>query len=284
MRDMEAAVSNDCAQCGRALARVTRYCPYCRQPPAPRVVEAPAVKFEPVVPSVREAVAPVREAAATVVELPAVAPPQAPPSAPQKPATPPAAAHPAPVSPTAASSVGAKPKRSRRWWFVVAGAAAILIVVKVLFSAAPDTQAPPVAAITVYSVRDDTTVRNAPTTLNSSKVATLQRGASLQGDWLDRNAAGFRWFKIAAGPFSGGYVWERSLSAAPPPQLLQAVGLYKAASRAADVRVAPQVDAAVVMRIRAGQSVFVVGAVDGGWYELRLKRGGVGYAQDQDLR
>lgn len=137
--------------------------------------------------------------------------------------------------------------------------------------------------VTVFAVRDDAAVRSAPTTLNSAKLGTLGRGAQIQGTWLERNAAGYRWFKVSSGPFAGDYVWERNLSPMAPAQLSAAIGADRRALATVNAYSSPDLNAPVADTIAARHPVFVVGSVDGGWYEIRLKHGGIAYVQSSNI-
>jgi hypothetical protein len=133
--------------------------------------------------------------------------------------------------------------------------------------------------ITAYAARADATVRDAPTAQGSQKLGTLDRGEEVEGAWLPENAAGQRWFKIGSGRFAGDYVWARNLASSPPPTLSAFLDTRKMALSEISVVSKPDSGATVLDTIGARQTVYIVGLVGDGWYEIRLKRGGVGYAQ-----
>jgi hypothetical protein len=275
-----------CWSCGRAPARSTVFCPYCSSA-QPAAAKASAKQDTPDDNVVHARFGAGADPAAHQREVlePAVGIETAPTEV---------VATPVPATPDAntagsnAAAVPTKARSGRRWdliWIAVGGMAlALLIVIMGASSRHPSAVADAgQSEIGVFSVRDDTAVRNAPTTQNSTKLGTLERGASIRGMWLDRNAAGYRWFKISSGPFAGAFVWERNLSSTAPVKLSALIGGNKWSLTAVNAYSGPDPAAPIADTIAPRHSVFVVGSVDGNWYEIRLKRGGIAYVQSSSL-
>lgn len=129
---------------------------------------------------------------------------------------------------------------------------------------------------TFYVTRDDATVRNAPTAIGSDVITKLARGVIVTGIWI-RSAAGSKWLKLSAGPFKGDYVWERSVSDKVRPSLIQSIDGYMSVNQVVQLRSAPDLSGAVLQNVRPGVRLYVYGSVEGGWLEIPLRHGGVGY-------
>src|ERR1051326_7036351 len=232
----------ECAQCGRTLARETRFCPYCiTERSAPNAVISRTDKVVHANFGGRNHTL-VKELIARQSILPSLATPPTP-SVTERKVPSDGSSLPKVVSSTAepsSSLVRKSPLSSRRLWLLGVPGVAVVLLIRAML---PTEQhgAPVRAADTmVYVVRDDATVRDAPTTINSIKLGTLLRATVISGEWQARNAAGYRWFKITTGSFAGDYVWERSLSPTVPPNLIFQINLDETAVSNVDGHATPQ--------------------------------------------
>jgi hypothetical protein len=96
------------------------------------------------------------------------------------------------------------------------------------------------------------------------------------GVWQPQTAA-TKWLKLTQGPFEGNFIWERNLSSTTPPAMTQPVNNYMTVTQLAQLRDAPSSNANIVEVVRPGLRLYIAGAVEGGWMEIPLRRGGVGY-------
>lgn len=283
-----------CGACRHALARAARYCPYCAsaqfETPAPppddsgaaasNVIHADfSARTAPQEPDTGGPEAEAVEEAATVAppDTPApavdVAAPEAAIVTPQEVPKPAVAA--APAAETSVHKAG-------RGWLLPVSLLTLAGVVAIIWgnsSSGPVTgvAAPPV--VVAYAARADAVVRDKPTVQSSISLGTLARGETITGSWLAADTADRRWFSITAGRFAGDYVWGRNLASQPRPPLLASLGAEKRTLSRTSIFVSPETGATLLDTIGAGRSTYIVGTVGGGWYEIRLKHGGVGYAQ-----
>ncbi|MBI1329137.1 MAG: hypothetical protein GC166_04440 [Alphaproteobacteria bacterium] len=157
------------------------------------------------------------------------------------------------------------------------GMAAVLTVAfAVYFLARGPASAPPVSPDSVYAVRDQTAVRDAPTASGSQVVAELDRNSTLTGTW-EILTAGERWFHISGGPYDGNYVWSGNLSTEPRPSIIQQIQQPFYATRTIEIRSAPDPNAPVLQIIATGFELHPSAIVTGEWIEIPLRHGGVGY-------
>lgn len=289
-----------CAVCDRGLPRRVRFCPYCAAEHAGRRQPA-AEPGEEHASNVIVAEFGFRDVEAPPPEAPLPRPAQRP-ELPLKetantpsPASAQAAQDPAPANAPEIQKQSAENGQAavrRRNAFIAFYAALFVFAAIVLFSLGrsphpADIQSPPVESappVTVYALRDDTAVRDRPTAVRSQIVGNLHRGDAVAGEWRQANGAGSRWLKIASGRWAGDYVWDRNLSQSPPPGLLSAFDTYRTTNTLTDVRSSPDPMAVKIETVRPGRRVLVAGEIEGGWYEIRLRRGGVGYALAANFR
>ncbi len=148
--------------------------------------------------------------------------------------------------------------------------AAITLVIAVGFhrSTTPGT--------TLYVTRNDAVVRDAPTS-TGNEIGRLTRGAMVEGAWKTDETGQTNWFRLGTGSMAGGYLWTKNLTSSPPPVIVKWQQSTRTVLRAAALHADPAANSSVLQQINPAMTVFVVGEVAGGWYEILLKRGGVGY-------
>lgn len=163
--------------------------------------------------------------------------------------------------------------------WIAAGAAGLALVGASMFflrEATPSPPAAPPVMVVQYIMRNDAVVRSAPTPSAATAVATLARGQSVEGEWQS-TSDGTTWFKIETGAYAGDYVWNRNLSQTSPPAVQNLIQANRLVVQDSDLYSAPNAGGSVVQHLGHGVSAYVVAEVVGGWFEIALKRGGVGY-------
>jgi hypothetical protein len=294
-----------CAACERKLPRRVRFCPYCA---AEQVEKAPTAspKTEDNVIVAEFGFRDVEQSPPPTPPPPAPAPPPPAPAEPVAHDRPKASANtaPSPPSPPVAEQKSASPTSApthqepvarplgNRKGFIVFYAALFLLAVLVLISllggprqVPAQSPAPVVAApVTLYALRDDTVVRSQPTAIGSYSPGNLHRGDPVTGEWQAANTAGYRWLKITSGQWTGDYVWDRNLAESPPPALVTTFNTFETTGALTDVYPRPDLSATKLQTVSPGRRIFVSGEIEGGWYEIRLRRGGVGYALAADFK
>jgi hypothetical protein len=287
-----------CATCERILPRRVRFCPYCateqvdKTPAANPNVEDNVIVAEFGFRDVEQAASPTPPQQATPPKMVASSMPT--PAA--KSALPLQIPEQKCVSPQQPVAQQKAQKTAPIWvgsrkGVIVFCAALVVFVALILVSLlgsskrAPVQTADPVITIpvTVYALRDDTVVRNQPTIIGSYSPGNLHRGDSITGEWQAPSAAGYRWLKITSAPWTGDYVWDRNLSDSRPPALTSTFGTFEKTGAVTDVYPRPDLTATKLETVSPGRRIFVSGEIEGGWYEIRLRRGGVGYALAADF-
>ena len=173
---------------------------------------------------------------------------------------------------------GSKSKSKHKWLIAAAAVVGLILLLRSIPSSQPAAGTDAASPITVYVTRDDAAVRDQPKATGSQLVTNLARGTSLTGTWQSGPLSS-KWLKIVGSQYQGDYVWERNVSANALPNVVQKVDGYLTTTQRAELRDSPTPGGNVVATARAGVRLYIAYAVDGGWYEVPLRRGGVGYVQ-----
>ena len=176
---------------------------------------------------------------------------------------------------TIAPSVKAAALRPK-WWLIAAGIVSALAILPMIFSGPHTAGTPSVSVQTLYVTRGDAVVRSAATIQNSEIITTLVRGTPVIGVW-ETQTTGSKWLRLSQGSFAGDFIWGKNLSATTPPTMTQAVNAYMKVTQLAQLRETPSLSANIVEVVRPGLRIFIAGEVEGGWMEIPLKHGGIGY-------
>jgi uncharacterized protein YgiM (DUF1202 family) len=159
-------------------------------------------------------------------------------------------------------------------WLVPAVIAGILLVIAMMvFGGRLKSITQPSQS---FYVTRTVNLRSAPTSIGSRVLGSLTRGTRVEGRIVPDAAPDAQYVKIGEGPAKGRYLWSRNLSPNPRPGL-RSGGFAARARRATPLYAEPDSAAEVLDNLPKGTGVVVIGSVDGGWYELSLRRGGVGY-------
>ena len=164
--------------------------------------------------------------------------------------------------------------------WIAAGAAGLAVTGAGIFFMRPAPSSPaaaPPVMIVQYITRGDAVVRNAPEPSAATAVATLARGQSVEGEWQTASDGTHAWFKIETGSYTGDYVWNKNLAQTSPPAVQKPIQADRFVVQDSDLYSAPDTGASIVQHLEHGVSAYVVAEVVGGWFEIALKRGGVGY-------
>lgn len=269
-----------CARCGRVPARSVSCCPFCGASSKPAADEQPSADPEIAGNVIRA------NFGDGVPEHPPQKPENAPIGAPEHlpslptPAQKDDGSAAAPVARPAPLPVGTK----RRILLAVAGGLLLALTIAMLPTRHNSPAPPEPAAVTVFALRSDTSVRDAPTTVSSNVTSKLERGTVVTGIWQPGSNGRASWLKITSGPHQGNFVWERNLSTSPPPALVAEIADFRTTAVASTVHAAPDSSAPILENVRSGLRIFVTGEVAGGWIEIPMKRGGLGYIPASDLR
>lgn len=141
----------------------------------------------------------------------------------------------------------------------------------------------PLAGKAFYVTRSNAAVRDRPTAIGSNVVTVLVRGQPLVGI-MDAQHSNSNWLSITAGPLKGDFVWGQNVSTVMPPNFSRIINAYMPVTQFSQLRAAPNPTAAIIEVVHPGLRVYVGGEVDGGWMEISLKRGGVGYLPVSSLQ
>ncbi len=121
------------------------------------------------------------------------------------------------------------------------------------------------------------TVRRAPDPA-AEAFGELRRGDAIRGTVVRGPAGGNDWVRISAGQFAGAYVWINNLAdAARPPLEVVFDNEARQIVIARPAYAAPDFSAVEGETFAIGSTVQVAGRTQGGWWEIALKGGGVGY-------
>jgi len=165
------------------------------------------------------------------------------------------------------------------WTWVIIGLAFIGIILLSRLPTTPNTTAPVIpSSETLIVNRDDAVVRNSPTASGSEIITKLARGARIAGVWqVGPNNS--KWLKMTEGPFQGDYIWEKNLSSTALPVVTQKVDGYLSIAQSSELRDAPDRSATIIEVVKPGLRLYIAYAVTGGWFEIPLSHGGVGYIE-----
>jgi hypothetical protein len=120
-------------------------------------------------------------------------------------------------------------------------------------------------------------MRGAPTSAGSAVLGDLHRGDAVTGVFVTAGDGVTRWLKISSAGQPDRFVWAQNLSQVPRSPLIASVDADNEVAGQTEVFAEPNSAAAPIQTEAAGTVVHVVGEVAGGWYEIELARGGVGY-------
>jgi hypothetical protein len=121
-------------------------------------------------------------------------------------------------------------------------------------------------------------VRSAPTVAGSTVVGILHRGDRVSGQWVTSPDGVTSWFKTSMATGGFGYVWARNLSVEPRPAIVDATAGPTTTTEGAAVHADPSATSEIIQNVGPGAVVQVAATVEGGWRELEMSGGGVGYA------
>jgi hypothetical protein len=130
-------------------------------------------------------------------------------------------------------------------------------------------------ARTMYAVRR-ATVRSGPSS-SAGEIASAGRGEMLYGIPVRRNAGGQEWLRLESGPWAGSYVWLANLAEQAPPALSLEMDEQRRVAVPTTVFAAPFEDAETLQTLEPGTEVALLGELASGWWEVGLRRGGVGF-------
>lgn len=174
--------------------------------------------------------------------------------------------------PIAGSVVGVQAP-TRGWLVPLAIAVLVLVVATIAFNLRP--KAPVPASQAFYATRT-VNLRSAPTSIGTQTLGGLARGDRIVGRLLPADEPDERYVEISEGQSQGRYVWAKNLS--PTPRYpLRSGGFNGRIRRQSALYAEPDSAAVVLDSLPPGTNVVVAGSVGEGWYELSLRRGGVGY-------
>ncbi|HEY3812954.1 MAG TPA: SH3 domain-containing protein [Caulobacteraceae bacterium] len=158
---------------------------------------------------------------------------------------------------------------------IAAGAATVVLGMLVLFVWLGVKAMHP-SSVTYYATRR-TNVRDAPTSSGSLVIGAVVRGERLSGEMVKSPDGTTAWLKEKLPTGANGYIWAKNLSPQPRPGVVNAaIGKYRSVSTIA-VHAEPSAASPVIGELQQGEVAEVAGTVAGGWQELALKGGGVGY-------
>jgi hypothetical protein len=208
-----------------------------------------------------------------------------PPKPPVMPVSPAAATTAKPVPPPAAPKAKASPPppaapvRKRgpglgRWLLL---ALALFVVISLARSCGQSSGG---NSLSLHAVRE-ANVRDAPTT-SGAVVGALSRGDAVKAEPVSGGDADNPWFKLKGGALDGRYVWGKALGKTPPPVLDLTIGANQRVRRSGPILATPG-GGAEVGDLKARTSVFVVGRLASGWWEIR-KGPVVGYVRPETFR
>ncbi len=126
---------------------------------------------------------------------------------------------------------------------------------------------------TMYAIAS-ANLRDRPTSQGSSVVGKLARGAKVSGVLELGEDGTSNWLKIAD---SGNYISAVNLSEIEPPALARSLNKSFFAGGDTPILAKPQQGAPVLMTAKPGSKLQLIGLTAGGFAEVLLEKGGVGY-------
>lgn len=131
---------------------------------------------------------------------------------------------------------------------------------------------------TSYWANREVRVRRAPGTA-SPAFGSLKRGELVRGVQVRGPSGEGAWIRVEAGQFAGGYAWIKNFSTAERPVLILTAGRSRKLAGARSIYAEPDLTSTVLVSVGAGAPVTLAGLTTGGWWELALDGGGVGYVE-----
>jgi hypothetical protein len=120
-------------------------------------------------------------------------------------------------------------------------------------------------------------LRSAPGATGSAVLGDLHRGDTVTGIVITGSDGVTQWLKISGNGQPDRFVWAKNLSPTPRPPLSSNTEADLLLANQAAAMAEPNSAAPVIETEAAGATVHETGEVAGGWYEIELARGGVGY-------
>lgn len=135
-----------------------------------------------------------------------------------------------------------------------------------------------IGAETSYWANREVRVRRAPGTA-SPAVGSLKRGDPVRGVQVRGPSGEGEWIRVEAGQFAGGYAWIKNFSTAERPILILTASRPRKLAGTRNIYAEPDLTSTVLVSVGAGAPVRLAGLTMGGWWELALDGGGVGYVE-----
>jgi hypothetical protein len=120
-------------------------------------------------------------------------------------------------------------------------------------------------------------LRSAPGATGSAVLGDLHRGDTVTGIVITGSDGVTQWLKISGNGQPDRFVWAKNLSPTRRPPLSSNTEADLLFANQAAALAEPNSAAPVIETEAAGATVHETGEVAGGWYEIELARGGVGY-------
>lgn len=109
-------------------------------------------------------------------------------------------------------------------------------------------------------------------------IGELRRGQNVAGRFVGQDSD--PWFQIEEGAYQGNFLSGDNLALTPPPTLFGRPG-SRTVVRNENIRFGPVADGQVLDWVTRGEALEVTGEIEGGWVEVLMPRGGVGYVPIQ---
>lgn len=189
------------------------------------------------------------------------------------------------------ASAASDPGTKRNWLLIGGVAGAILLMIAYYFIFISDDtgarledrvgaeaeQVAPVAPKLYYATLD-ANIRDRASTQGSNVVGKLARGDSASGKAILGEDGTSDWLELADGK---GFVALVNLSEIQPPELAKVLDDKKwIANEAVEIWAQPDPASTLVDRVAAGTSLTLVGLTSNDYVEVKLPKGGVGYAAE----
>lgn len=190
-----------------------------------------------------------------------------------------------------ADGPAAGPSPSRKWW--IGGGLLILALAALYYllflrddwgrpgledrvsDAPPATEQ---AAPQIFYTTADANIRDKATTQGSTILGKLPRGSAASGQLVAGEDGTSQWLKLDEGK---GFVAFANLSEFEPPQIVKSLDdKIWAADRPIEIWAQPDTASTLLDRVGTGTPLTLAGLTAGGFIEVKLKQGGVGYIAD----